>query len=43
MNEWKVEVVNPITDDEKKYLVNLVNEFLNTIAGKIKKGEREHE
>lgn len=29
MNEWKVEVVNPITDDEKKNLVNLVNEFLN--------------
>lgn len=34
MNEWKVEVVNPLTEEEKKKLVNIISEFLSEYYGK---------
>ncbi len=29
MNKWKIEVVNPLTDEQKEYLVNLISEYLS--------------
>ena len=34
MDGWKVEVVNPLTEEEKKYLVDLISEFLSDYYGK---------